>query len=194
MLYAIARELGDALKAQGVPFPVVFALGREPTDSIGTARERIVFEQKLDQKSDQIVPIVGVHKNARMPFVRQQAATIRIFARSSASGAKSNEHAERAEQVLDHVLAELNEIVRARRNALACGASGFVSLADEKGASAYSGAIYELDITIDRGVYRTTWAGDKRPEATFGPGGVGIRSTTKVSLGGGDAPETACGG
>ncbi len=178
MLYAIAHELGIALAAQGVPFPVVF--GPEATASLTSARERVVFEQPIGEKKDSIGSAIATHRNPRMPLVRQQAARLRIFARASLAGAAWHDHAERAERVLDHVLAELDAIVRGRQNTLTLGAGGFVELADEKGSMVWNGAVYELDATIDRGVFRLPWSGEPAGEVTIGVD-VEIASTTKVS-------------
>ncbi len=198
MLYAISKELDAALKAQGVPFRVVF--GPESTQSVDAARERIVLEQPHDEKRDSVVPPIALHRNPMMPLVRNQAARIRIFARSPIAGAKWNDHAERAEQVLDHVLAELDAIVRGRKNALAIGGGGFVSLVDEKGSSVWGGAVYEFDFVVDRGVFRTNWKGEAREEVTIGTDVDLLPTTVKVSkeLGPAGTPpgnaETASGG
>lgn len=196
MLYAIARELETALRAQHVPIPVVF--GPEPAESIGTGRERIVFEY-AGQGADSIAPPKTQHPNPRMPLIRNQGARVRIFARANVSNATWHEHAERGEQILDHVLAELDAIVRRRKNAITYGSGGFIELLDAEGSLVWSGAVYELDVAIDRGVFRKTWEGDKRPEAVIGgAGGVTLTSTTKVSddLGPAGTPpldaETAC--
>jgi hypothetical protein len=194
MLYAIAQELDANLRAQGVPFPVVF--GPEATASTTAARERIVLEQPIDEKRDSIGPAKATHPNPRMPLIRLQAARVRIFARSSLAGAAWHDHAERAEEVLDHVLAELDFIVRGRKNTLTVGASGFVSLADAHGSSVWSGAVYEFDLAVDRGIFRRTWAGDAREEVVIGTD-VTLVSTTKVNNATGTMPngaETASGG
>jgi hypothetical protein len=195
MMYAIARELGAALAVQGVPFPVVF--GPDPTESVTPARERIVLEQPTGQKRD--VTQRPLHANTQMPWIRQQAATLRIFARSSLLGAVWHDHTERAERVFDHVQVELDALVRARKNTLTWGASGFVPLVDAEGSSVWSGAVYEADLTIDRGVFRLTWAGEGPEEVIIGTD-VTIVNTIKVSqaLGPAGTPpgdaETASGG
>jgi hypothetical protein len=205
MIYAISRELAAALKKQGVPFPVVF--GPEPNVA-GAAVERVVIEQPVDEKRDAIEAPRAAHPNPRMPLVRQQAVRVRIFARSPVAGAAWHDHAERAEDVLDHVLGELDTIVRGRRNVIAYGSGGFVAPVDAKGSSVWGGAVYEIDLTIDRGVFRRTWTGAARPTVALGAGGAGgIKSTTKVSMAHGagastdangdgipDDAETSCGG
>lgn len=197
MLYAISQELALALKVQGCPLPVVF--GPEPTASLSAARERIVIERPIGDKRDQTMPPRGTHPNPKMPLVRLQAATLRIFAKSSLAGAAWHDHAERAEQVFDQVQAELDAIVRGRKNVLSWGSSGFVELVDAAGSSVWSGAVYEADIAIDRGIFRRTWKGDAQEEVTIGTD-VSIVNTIKVSNLTGQAgtppagAETASGG
>lgn len=180
MLYSISQEVSAALKAKGIPFPVVF--GPEPTESVGT-RNRIVFEYIIDEKRDSITAPKSTHVNPPVPLNRLQTARIRIFARSGQSGARWHEHADLAERVLDHVVAELDQVVRGRKNSLSYGAAGFVSLLDEKGAKVLSGAAYELDVTIDRAVFRRNWAGEAADEVTIGKE-VSISNRGNVSLNG----------
>jgi len=186
MLYAIAKELGTALRAQGVPLPVVF--GPEPSESLTAARERIVLEQPIGEKRDSFTAARSVHHNPTMPFTRLQAATIRIFARANFAGAQWHDHKERAEEVLDHVLAELDQVVRARTNALSLGAGGFVPLRDSEGSLVWSSAVYEFELTIDRGVFRRTWAGKGKDEVTIGED-VTLDSVVKVSRAPGPTDE-----
>lgn len=180
MIYGITRELDAAMRAQGVPFPTI--LGPEPTESTFAAKERVVVEQLIDEKRDAIEPVKALHPNPRMTNIRQQAIRIRIFARSNLAGAQWHDHAERAEHVLDHVLAELDVIVRGRSNVITYGPGGFVSLRDERGTLVWNGAVYELDASVDRGVFRRTWSGEARPEVKIGPlPDVPIATTVKAS-------------
>jgi hypothetical protein len=178
MLYAISQELAEALDAKGVPFPVFF--GPDPSTPITASRERIVIEQPFGEKRDQTQPAKAVHHNPSMRAVRIQAARIRIFARSSLAGARWHDHAERAEEVLDHVQASLDVIVRGRKNAIAWAGGGFVELVDANGSEVWSGAVYEQDFSVDRGVFVRTWAGEAHGEVTIGEG-VEIVNVVKAS-------------
>lgn len=191
MIYQIATELGAALRAQNVPFGVVF--GPEPTESLSSTKERVVVEQPIDEKRDRVGGPKAIHPNPRMPLTRFQAVRIRIFARSSLAGAQWHDHAERAEEVLDHVLGELDYIVRGRRNTMSFTEGGFIALKDEKETLVWSGAVYEQDVVIDRGIFRRTWAHEANEEVTIGTD-VTIENTVKVSsaLGpAGDPPPDA---
>lgn len=165
MLYQIARQLDEALKAQHVPFPIVF--GPQPTDEITSARERIVLQHR-GAGADTFAPPTSKQTNPEMPFIRHQGAQILIYARANVTGATWHEHTERAEHVLDHVLAELDQIVRIRKNTMRLGAGGFIELTDAAGSPVKGVAVYSLDLTIDRGVFKRTWEGRVREEVVVG--------------------------
>jgi hypothetical protein len=178
MLYVISRELEYALKAQHVPFPVVF--GPERAEEVASSRERIVVEYR-GAGGDSYGPPKQMHANPRMAATCKEGARLRIFARSNLTGATWHDHAERAKRVAHHIIAELIPVVRMRKCEIALGAGGFVELGDTAGSATQSAAVYELVFEIECAVYRRTWEGDKRPEATLGQGGLRITSTTKVS-------------
>jgi hypothetical protein len=177
MLYPIARQLDDALKAQHVPFRVIF--GPEPAASLTSAAERIVMQHR-GAGSDTFAPPTSKQTNPEMPFIRHQGATLLIYARSNVLGATWHDHTERAEHVLDHVLAELDQIVRIRKNTMRLGAGGFIDPPDATGSDVRGVAIYSLDFTIDRGVFKRTWEGRVREEVVIGDD-VTIVNVTKVS-------------
>lgn len=195
MIAAIADQLGEALKAQGVPFPVFF--GPEVTEDMFAALERVVVE--YDEDGDTFEPAPALHPNPKTPLRCWQGVRIRIYVRSNLANAGRREHERLANQVRGHVLVELDYIVRARANFIRYGAGRFITPEDAKGSAVWAGAVYELKVQIDRGIERRNWAGEKRPTVTIGgPGGVTIKSTTKASddLGpAGEPPpdaETAC--
>jgi len=181
MLYAIAKDLAAALKAQHVPIPVVFG---PDVDSVGID-ERIVIDYR-GLNADTIDPPTSQHFNPKMPWRRVQGGRIRIYARSPVDGAAWHDHAERAERILDHVVAELDAVVKVRRNLLTFGPGGFVQLEDETGTEITAGAVYDLAFSVDRGIFRTTWEGGARGTVVIGVD-VDLNSTTKVSPGPGPA-------
>jgi hypothetical protein len=167
MLYEIAKELHAALKVQHVPFPVAF--GFESAKLLSSAKEHIAIDYAVNEKRDSFAAPRATHKNPPALFNRDQAAKLHIYARSNVAGAAWNDHSRRAQKVLDHVLAELDVIVRVtRKNTLKLGGGGFVLLEDEKGTELFNGAVYELDFAIDRVVWRVTWEGNANDEAVLG--------------------------
>jgi hypothetical protein len=177
MLYAIARQLDVALRAQHVPFGVVF--GPEAADAITSARERVVFEHR-GPGSDSYSPPVSKQTNPEMPFIRWQGARILIYARSNVVGATWHDHTERAEHIVDHVLAELDQIVRIRKNTMRLGPGGFLDPPDAAGSDVRGVAVYAFDLSIDRGVFRMSWEGRVREEVIVGTD-VTIVNVMKVS-------------
>jgi len=194
MLYAIRNELEQAFKAQKVPVKVVYAFGSEPTKSVSEARERVVLIEPIGNKRDKIESPVRAHLNPKHPALAVDAFVIRIYARSNLPAATPHDHAARARQIRQHVVSELDAIVRIRQNQIEWGAAGFIEPVDGEGSTVWSGALYEMDLTIDRGTPRVTWAGDAAEEVTIGTD-VTIVNTTKVrnAPGAGDG-ETAVGG
>lgn len=181
MIHQIGEELAAALAAQGVPFPLVH--GPEPTTSTSATRARIVIEEPFDAKRDSFGPPKAVHPNPRMPLIAFDAARLRIFARSNVTGPSWHDHARLARKVRDHVLCELDYIVRARKNTMTIRSGGFVTLVDAKGSSVWNGAVYELDVEIDRGIFRTKWTGEAREEVTIGTDVTIAPATLNVSGG-----------
>lgn len=199
MLYAISQELGAALKAKGVPFHVTHAFGNESTVSHTAAHERVVIVEPIGEKKDAIVPPIATRHNPMSPARCIDSATVRIFARSSLAGATGHDHADRARKVRAHVIAELDAIVRGRKNVLTWGAAGFVELEDAHASSVWSGAVYEIDLAIDRSVSRVNWADEANEEVVIGavaaPGVVPLKTTVLVTdANGAMAPEIASGG
>jgi hypothetical protein len=194
MLAAITDQLAVALAAQGVPFPVVF--GPESSEDLYSTTDRIVVQ--YDDDGDTFETPKGTHPNPRMPLVCWQGVQILIYARSNVSNAGWRDHSRLANQVRGHVLAELDYLVRARKNFIQYGAGRFVTPQDAAGSAVFGGAVYEIKLSIDRGIERRTWAGEARPTVKIGPGGVAVTSTTKASDEPGAAgtppvdAETAC--
>jgi hypothetical protein len=183
MFHAIAKELETALRAKHVPFAVYHEFGDEPAASTYVARERIVLVEPLDAKGDSYAPATSVHKNPRMPSGCVDAALIRIFAKSPKQGAVGHDHIDRARSIRTHVIIELEYLVRARKNVIEFGTMGAVALKDANGSSVWSGAVYEIEFTVNRGNEARTWEGDAPAEVTIGntPPDVPITTTTFVS-------------
>ena len=190
MIHAIATELGAALREQKCPIAVID--GKESTTATTAARERIVVEHD-DQAGDSFVAPRGAHANPRMPRGRMVGVKITIYAQATSVGASSPaawEHRRRAERILDLVIPAIHAITSERRVQYELRRGGFVPLEDQAESDIESGAVYELSLSVERGVFDTTWAGAKRPETTVGEDGVSISTTVRASVDGGATFET----
>ena len=66
---------------------------------------------------------------------------------------------------------------------------------DARGITKWSGVAYEILFTVGRGVTRTDWEQAAAPEATVGPGGVGIETEAEIlptNAPGGTLPVDVC--
>jgi hypothetical protein len=187
MIREIGVELQAALRAKLCPVRVV---DREQTNPAAFGRERIVIEH---DEGDSFVAPRGSRANPKHRFTRTMGAKVTIYAQSTGAGALEFEHRRRAEHILDLVLVALDDIARKRKNAWTPTGGGFVIPEALEDSERHGGAVYELRFTFDRAVFEQTWAGDIKPEATVGEGGVGIGSTTRASIIGANDNETACG-
>lgn len=189
----IARDVDAALQARGVPVRCV--AGPELAQSTGYARERIVLEH---DGGDTFGGPRSQRENPRARFNRSVGAVMRIYARSSAAGATVQEHRGRAEEILDHAMIVLDNVIRGtRKSTWAITGGGFEDTADLGGSDARAGALYVLRFAYDRAVIDVAWStGAAAAEAEFGDD-VTIANVTQVSRANGPegAPvETGCGG
>lgn len=208
MMHEIGEELDAFLREARCPLRVID--GPERTQTTAMGRERIVIEHD-DDTGDRFAPARGQHRNPRHRMTRVAGGKLTIYVQSGRTGAMPFEHRRRAQHVLDLVLVGLEKVIAARqarsaddRHITWSPVSGrFVQPADLEASEHRNGAVYELRFTFDHGVRVLPWNGELAPEATIGgPNGVRIRSTTKVSLAGGegvdpntvpDEAETSCG-
>lgn len=193
MMHEITLAVAEQLRARGVPFAVVFGPERQKTTL--TSPVRIVIERDR-QVGDGIGPARSVHTNPRMRAVRAIGCVARIFAKSNVAGAGEWDHAELADKLVDKLVVALDVVVRSNQTLWAPVRGKFLT-AEELAArdlTTWPGVVYELQFTVDRGVFDSDFAGEAAPKASVGPGGVAVQSTTKVKVNGVGDPETACGG
>lgn len=188
MIHEIGVEIGAALAEQGCPIKVVD--GPESTTPTTGARERIVIEHDEDA-GDTFTNVKSQHRNPKMRAIRNIGAKITIYAQAVNANAVHWEHRRRCEHILDLVYVALNLVLMTRQNGYRITKARFIQPADLKPSEQIAGAVYEITLTIERGVYEQTWKGEKQPEGTLS----GIGSTTSVNLpGSATQPEIGCGG
>lgn len=196
MIHEIAVELQAELRRVGCPFQVV---DRETLQGASWGRQRIVVEP--DPAGDKFGPPRSQHGNPRHHYTRFVGVRITIFGQSTKGGALEFEHRRVVDDVLDLVLGALRKVAAGRRNRLAITGGREIQPAALEKSEVLGGVGYELAVTFERAVSERTYAGEIRPEATLGPGG--IRSTTRVARAHADDDddpttvpanaETACG-
>lgn len=200
MIFEIAKEVTALLRARGVPYDVV--VDDAPTTQATFARSRIRLDHTEGDGSDRFSAPRSQRPRDAHRFTRSQGFTLEIYAKSTKQGATPFEHKRLANNVLDQVLVAFDDVAARRKNAWSPTAGGFVPLPDFEGSEKPGGALYRLTFTFDRAVSERDFDGALEPTATFGPGGVVLTSTTKVSLAGASAdtsqppPDaaTGCGG
>jgi hypothetical protein len=189
MIHEIGTELGAKLSAKGCPLPVID--GPESTKTTTGARERIVIEHDEDA-GDSFASAVTQHKNPKMRMIRNIGVKITIYAQAVSAGSTHWEHRRRAEHVVDLVMVALYDTLKIRRNGFQIKKAGFIQPSDLQASEAIAGAVYQVTLSIERGVYDQTWAGDKRPEGTLAA--VGSKTNVSLAHGPDDAmPEAGCG-
>lgn len=196
MIYELQKELAAELEARGVPYPVLY--GPESAQTTTPAvRSRIVLERDRKQ-GDRFDGPRSVHVNHQLSAVRAIGCVLRIYAASTAAGARVQDHERLADALLDRVTVALRKCVNVRKTLHRITAAKLLD-GDElelRGLATWPGVVYELRFEIDRGVFDRDWDGSAAPEAAIGgQDGVVITSSTKVRLPGQDpqTSETSCG-
>lgn len=187
LCYEVARELGAKLKAGKYPFRVLYA--PERTDRANTADPVILVRRDRDNGED-IRPPIGQQKNGRRVLDRYQGIEIKVYARSSLSGAMPQDHEELADYLVDAVLVALAEITTEEKmTAPEYTEARFMypeEVVTEKGEPEHwPGVVFLLRLKIGRGVIKRDYLKQVRPVAA--PTGVG--TTVEVRLKQDDPPE-----
>lgn len=191
------RDIGTKLKAKLVEkrCPIQDVLFEERTSTTTGARERIVLERNRNVP-DTFSSVQGTHPNPKHVGKRGVAFVLTIYCQSAKSGALSFEHEDRADRLVEAVIASLDRVLRGDLQvSWSVTSGGFITPPEFAESSRQPGLVYELRFTADRAVKDVTWAGDAKPEVEIGDGF--IKSRTEVGLA--NAPEgapvvTGCGG
>lgn len=180
MMREIASEMQTELNARACPFRIVYGPERAP---ISLVQCRAVIERDRGGTENVSSPKSRA-PNPHMVAVRSTAGKCRVFAKSSLPGASVSDHERVADQMVDKLTVALHTCVR-RRNTEYRISGSHVLTPEEMQLSdleAWPGVVYEFRFEIDRGVFDTTWTGEKRPTAEMGGTG-GVSLGTSVSIG-----------
>lgn len=154
MIHTICLRLAAALKAKGVPFDVVYGPSPVPS-TVGATRVYVMRDYGADEA---LQPPRARKEAPRMFAVRGVPMLVRIFARATAESAMLAEHEALADALADQVQTELHKIIRAIPTLYALTRAGLVS--DMETTDGWAGAVYEIRLTVDRGVFDTLWIPD----------------------------------
>ena len=161
MIHAIFVSLRDALKTKGVPFEVVY--GPKPVPmAVGATRIQVLRDYNVPE---QIGAPRAPGVNPKRVAIRSVPGVVRIFARSTVSGASFGEHEELADAIADQVQSELHKIVRSIPTLYAITYAGLTNNQDVP--DGWAGVVYELRFTVDRGVRDTDWMGNAASTMTM---------------------------
>lgn len=181
MIHEIGRELEANLKAAGCPLKVYD--GPESTETTTFGRERIVIEH--DPNGDSFSPVHGSKLNPLYRGTRNIGVVITIYAQEPKRAAMPFEHRRRVELFLDMVYCSLYEVIKERKNDYTIK-SGRLYLPDDlKNSEIQGGAAYELKLTIERGIFKSSFKGAIAPQVSVSAsdGGLPMISSGEVKLG-----------
>jgi hypothetical protein len=180
VIHEIGVELQAQLQSKLCPIPVIDGPEFRPTATF--ARERIVIERDMSSTDGYAQPGTGArHRadvNPRTLMTRVIAVKLTLYVKNPSAGSTYWEHQRRLDTLLDMVLCGLYNVVKPRQNLLTIRSGKYVLPEDLKASETPGGAVYELLVTIDRGVADRNWDGTAEPTYTVPPGTV---TTTTVS-------------
>lgn len=180
MLREISREIETELRYRDCSYSVVYGPERLPSS---VANCRIVVERERGT-SENISAPKSRAPNPKMVAVRSIAGRCRIFAKSSVPGANVWDHEREADLAADLFVVALHTVVRRRLTEYRVTGGKILSASEleYQQISAWPGVVYEFKFEVDRGVFDTTWTGEKRPTVDMG-GASGVSLGTSVSIG-----------
>lgn len=175
MLYEMHHDLRGMLELLG--FPTRWVYGPTPTDIDGYHDSLIVIERDRNA-SDTIRAVQGVQRNARKMRVRDLAAQLRIYARSTVPSAHIGNHERECEKIVDALIVALEEWGTAgRAGNIPITEAKYLSAAEREDVEVWPGVVYSLKFFVPRSVQKRDYAGQARPEG----GPAKFASRTEVS-------------
>lgn len=193
MLRDIATKLRERLVAKRCPIQSV--IFEEQTETVTGARERIVIERDRDA-ADAFGPVRGAHPNPKHVLTRAVPFKITAYIQSAKTGALVIEHEDRADRLVETILASLDRVLREDLQVFWSPTSGgFVKPADFDKSPKQPGLVYELRFSAVRSIPDVNWTGDAKPELAITDGLISNRTDVGLENGPEGAPVvTGCGG
>jgi len=180
MLYEISKEIAAELQLKKCPYAVVYGPERLP---VSMTTPRIVIERDR-QSPEQISAPKSRTVNPIMMLTRAIAGQIRVFAKSSVSGANVYNHERECDKAVDRVTVALHKVARRRCTEYRITRAKLLNTTElqYEGLESWPGVVYQINFEIDRGVLDTDWTGDGADTAEIGgTGGVTIGASVSVS-------------
>lgn len=174
MLYELGRELDAYLQDRGVPFRVVHGPGDGATEArpiTGFARGRVVLERNRQGGDTFGGPRSVVQRGVGASEIKAAgsqtfSAIARVIVASTVLGAQQHEHEELADTVVRHVVLGLRDVLSRRKHAPNPPSRGHFLSAQElqmAGLEQWPGVVYELEFSIERGLFDSSWEGVGQP-------------------------------
>lgn len=190
MIYRMARDVGEAMRARG--FRVREEYGPERTQRDGYYGGVIVFERDRES-GDRYEAPRGAKRNARKIATRMLGVVATVYAQSAVSGARVNEHESECEALVDGLLASLYDwFERTRAGVFTPISLGYVPASDRDDTEVWPGVVYQVRFQVPRAVSVLDYQGIGAPTGAANS----ISNRTDVTLKGapsGTTPETGCG-
>lgn len=166
---ALFYPLKDALKADGVPFEILYGPTTVPP-KVGASRIQMLRDTGA---GDTLGPARSQRPITRVVGLRAIGFIVRIHATATIASATRLDHEEIADRIVEQVRAKLFRVVRAANTVWHVTRAGFV---DDATTDAWNGAVYELRFAVDTSDQDITWVGD-------GPGTFTMSAdTTQTAL------------
>lgn len=178
MLYEISRHVATEIAARSCPVPVIY--GPEPAADLALVRSRIVFERPRSA-GDTVGPPRAQKHNPSRRAERGITGRVRIYAHSTADGARVQDHEEIAEHCADLVVVALQIACARELTTARITSSGYVAPAalEIPELRVWPGVVYELAIIVQRGVFDRTWALEaKATQSEFSIATSGVCTST----------------
>jgi len=165
MLYEITKELATALAAKKFPYPVVY--GPLPVRATGVSRMYVQVERDRGGNEPFAAPH-SQHLNPPVFWKRTILGKVTIYAQSTLTGARSQDHERVADKIADMVASAIY-VIGKKRKLLSVGITGRMVPAgdlENKELQQWPGAIYQMNVTLTRSVPYLTWLDEVLPTGT----------------------------